>query len=105
MGGRQISWTRLLAFWLDLLWPGALEFSASTGVFVAFRPEWLPCGVTWLSSGLGGMMHFVQGSGQQSPPTTYPLFPSAAPTVRFRPRYIASASPKDRLEGFEIASD
>jgi hypothetical protein len=42
---------------------GALDFSASADVIVVFQPEWLPCGVAWLSTGLGGMMHFVQGSG------------------------------------------
>jgi hypothetical protein len=50
-------------------------------------------------------MRFVQGSAQQSPPTTFPPFPSVAPTVRFRLRCMAFDFPKRRPEGFESASD
>lgn len=107
MVGRKRNWIRFVSvFWLNwhLAWALA-RLVPLVGVFVAFQIEWLPCGVIWSSNGLGGMLRFVQGSAQQPLPTTFLLFPSVAPTVRFRPRYMALFFPKFRPEWSETASD
>jgi hypothetical protein len=67
---------------LTLAW-ALSSFVPLIGVFVAFQLEWLPCGVILLSSGLGARMRFVQGTGQQSPPTAFPPFLSVAPKCVF----------------------
>jgi hypothetical protein len=48
------------------------------------------------------MRHFDQESIQQSPPMTFPLFPSVAPKARFRQMSTVFVFQKYRPEGPEM---